>query len=178
LIFNLGRRFGEMKGIQPSIKKLVIGGRNLRVVAPFYIEVDFNCSMEILVVRGNYSSTNPHVTSKNFPSDKTGIETFHVCMIQFNEEVEIPVKEVREVIRELYCREADAKELLTFGIQYPKIQKECPIIGLGSIWNDPDGRQDVVALNADESGLFRTLELAWIKDKGFPCFTVYVCVFI
>ncbi len=58
--------------------------------------------------------------------------------------------------------------LLALGAEYPDLQKEFPIVALGSVWRDLGGRRLVAYLAYWRSK--RSLGLRWVGlDWGGPC---------
>ncbi|MBU4315415.1 hypothetical protein KJ673_03345, partial [Patescibacteria group bacterium] len=58
-----------------------------------------------------------------------------------------------------YLRPGKIEELLAFGATYPEVQRQFPIICLGSSWVDRGGRRHAPFLSGYGSG--RELRLGW-----------------
>jgi hypothetical protein len=65
-------------------------------------------------------------------------------------------------------RPATLAELLALGEAHPELQKEFPIVALGSIWHDADGNRDVPVLSFD--GSRRKLFLNWFVNDWYVNF--------
>ena len=122
--------------------------------------VDYTMRIDDLVVEGNYDWSNGDITSDHFPSSRTSkadveIELIHLNRIISSDEA---VKELDRV----GLRPAKAHELLAFGAKYPEIQREFPIVALGSVWRDSDDDRRVVFLGRD--GAERDANLNWFEN--------------
>jgi hypothetical protein len=62
-------------------------------------------------------------------------------------------------------RLATIEELLAFGATYPELQREFPIVELGSAWRDQHGMRRVAYLHRE--GSRRTLHLYGIKSDWY-----------
>lgn len=65
-------------------------------------------------------------------------------------------------MRKAGFRPALIEDLLALGAEYPELQKQFPIVALGSVWQDPGGRRRVPYLRWDGGG--RDLDLYWFGD--------------
>ncbi|HEY4715179.1 MAG TPA: hypothetical protein VIH31_01605 [Candidatus Paceibacterota bacterium] len=115
----------------------------------FELEVDGTKILEQLIADGKYDWKNPDIKEKNFPiKDKTKrmatIELFH---FGFDISSESAVKAMEKE----GFRPATIEELLALGAKHPELQKEFPIIALGSVWKNFDGYRGVPELYWDDS---------------------------
>ncbi len=98
----------------------------------FTILVDETKMVEELVFEGKYDRSNSDVVSKNFPCPKNGtkdnknIVLFHFGKMMTSEQV------IAKMDREGY-RPATVHELLALGACHPDLQRQFPIIALGSV---------------------------------------------
>jgi len=123
----------------------------------FSVFVEYGRSVSDLVAAGNYDWKNGEVNDKNFPRPENGSHTVEVQLIHFNR-----VIRTEEALKELDrqgLKPADLHTLLSLGAKYPDLQREFPIVALGSVWQDRNGNRDVPYLNG--SGLERHLDLNW-----------------
>lgn len=97
----------------------------------FSLTVDYDQSLVEMVAAGNYDSVNPHIADDNFPvgSGEPEVEAVLVYLDH--------VASYNKVIQGLGRRDlrpATLPELLAFGAKYPDLQRQYPIVALGSVW--------------------------------------------
>jgi len=119
-----------------------------------------------MIEAGKYDWTSSDITEKHFllPTELNG-ENVSVStkLFHFNH-----VISSKNAITEMYkagYRPAALAELLALGEAHPELQKEFPIVALGSIWCGRGGNHDVPVLNFDEDG--RELVLNWFVNDWF-----------
>jgi len=101
------------------------------------VTVNYDLPVEDAVKAGKYDWMNSNVSSKNFPSKRKGTAEEEIVLVHFNRKIDSD-----EAVRELGkmgLRPAELPELLAFGAKYPDVQREFPVVALGSIWPSPDG---------------------------------------
>lgn len=107
-----------------------------------------------MIAAGNYDHRNSHITAENFPITGNGQVTTEIVLVHFNRDIESDdaVKEQEQ----MGLRPATLPELLAFGAKYPDVQREFPIVALGSSWVDPFGDRHVPSLDRwdDERELY------------------------
>lgn len=98
----------------------------------FTVSADEAKTVEELTVEGKYGWSNSNITSKNFPRPESGTKTekdvvlFHFGKTMTSEQV------ISEMEQEGY-RPVTIHELLALGITEPNLQREFPILALGSV---------------------------------------------
>jgi hypothetical protein len=123
------------------------------------LSVDYGRSVENGVKAGCYDVVNSDITSRNFTTNRKGTAEVAVELVHFNRYVS-----TNEALRELNrmgYRPAELHELLAFGEKYPEVQREFPVVALGSVWHGRDGCRYVPYL--DWFGSERYLDLFWIE---------------
>ncbi len=137
----------------------------------FTFTVDYSLSLPEMIVAGRYDWTNGNINAANFPlslpkgqvegSVETKGELFHFnCNIGSDEAI-------RLMDGDGY-RPARIEELLAFGAKHPELQRQFPIIALGSDWQSSLGGRSVACLR--RSGAKRDLDLFWVEDDWTdPC---------
>src|ERR1051325_72652 len=103
------------------------------IIKSFKLYVNYNLSIDKAIAVGNYSQINSHITEKNFPTIRSGVEKIEVVIVNIDS-----VMYLEDVPRELDrmgFRPADLRELLAFGARYPKVQRQYNIFALGSFWD-------------------------------------------
>ena len=133
-----------------------------KTLTKFYlVTVDCEMSIEETIILGKYDWVNPAITSKNFATKREGKAEFKVELIHFDHLIS-----AEEALREIDLmgyRPAELPKLLALGCQYPDLQREFPIVALGSVWWGPYSRHLVPYLYGDFSERFLTLY--WVEDN-------------
>ena len=120
------------------------------------LTVSYDHSIADLVNDGQYDRSNGDITDSNFPSDESGEKEVETALFHFNQSVSS--EDAIERMKKDGCRPATMKELLSFGAQYPEIQREFLIVALGSV--TPFGGDRDVGCR-DRCGSSRGLLRAW-----------------
>ena len=126
----------------------------------FSVFVDYGRSVADLVAAGKYDWKSDNVNDKNFTASRLGADTVDVQLVHFNR-----IVSTEEALKELDnqgLRAIDLHELLSIGAKYPNLQREFPIVALGSVWQDRYGPRYVPYL--DGLGSERDLHLSWVGD--------------
>jgi hypothetical protein len=124
------------------------------------LSVDYSRTVQEMINAGKYGWTNDNITEKHFPlptelnGKKVSVST---KLFHFNRPINSQ-DAIKEMDKAGY-RPATLAELLALGEKQPELQKEFPIVALGSIWTDALGDRDVPFL--DVYGLERRLSLYW-----------------
>ena len=141
-----------------------------KMVSPlrFTLAVNYGEPVEALAARGKYDRENGNIISTNFPTKQKGAAKVAVELVNFNRS--IPTKEAFVELDEREFRPAELHELLALGIEQPDLQRQFPIVAIGSCWRDLDGRRRVPCLHGDGNG--RDLDLfhsegAWNERYRF-----------
>ncbi len=129
----------------------------------FTLTMDYSQTKAAMIAAGKYDYVNDFLKN-NDPVEGnkkgTGVVEVALELVHFNRVISTPdaLKEIKKMGREL----AHLEHLLALGAKHPNLQKEFPIVALGSLWQSPDGRRSVACLDrwSDE----RELNLYW--DDG------------
>jgi hypothetical protein len=130
------------------------------------VTVNYDLSVEDAVEAGKYDWSNSDVSTKHFPSKRKGTAEAEIILVHFNREIESD-----EAIRELDkmgLRPAELSDGLAFGAKYPDVQREFPVVILGSVWQSPLGGRRCAYLVRDSGK--RYLDLRWLDygwDSGY-----------
>lgn len=110
----------------------------------YSIVIDYGKSIEEMVRLGKYDRASDVITSKHFPTKRTGKAEFEIKLFHFDRNIssEDAIKEMDEK----GYRPAECCELLAFGAKYPDVQREFLIVALGSAWQDRFDRRVVAVL--------------------------------
>lgn len=128
----------------------------------FPIRVNYDLSVESLVLNGWYIWKDTRITTENFPSIRKGEVDLVIELVHFDK-----VLAPDEVLMELDVmgyRPAEILELLAFGEKYPEIPKRFPVVAHGSVWRDWHGHNRVPYLDRYGTDL-NSFDEKW--DKRF-----------
>ncbi|KKU85161.1 MAG: hypothetical protein UY15_C0040G0007 [Parcubacteria group bacterium GW2011_GWA2_47_9] len=129
-----------------------------RIKNIFRVVVDCGQTLAQMIAAGKYNRVNSDITNANFPIIGSGKKNVAVELVHFNRSIES-----NEAIRELDrmgMRPATIEELLAFGAKYPEVQREFPILALGSVWRYRSSDRYIPCLY--RVGSERYLDLGWI----------------
>jgi len=127
------------------------------------LSVDYSRTVQEMINAGKYGWTNDNITEKHFPlptelnGKKVSVST---KLFHFNRPINSQ-DAIKEMDKAGY-RPATLAELLALGEKQPELQKEFPIVALGSIWTDANGNRNVPYL--DVNGHKRKLNLNWFDN--------------
>ncbi len=126
----------------------------------FTVVADYSRSLEDLIVAGSYDYVNPEIAKVSFQpfeGERGRKKKFFKLYYFFGEDLQFD-----DAIGEMKkdgSRPAIHQELLVLGETYPEIQRQFPIIALGTICFNCDGYRCVVELWGDSEK--RGLDLVW-----------------
>lgn len=126
----------------------------------FNVVMDYSRSLKEMVKAGNYDWVNDDITKKHFPVKGKGKQEATVTLFHFNRAVKSD-----EVIAEMDKQDfqpTKIEHLLALGEKCPDLQKEFPIVALGSVWQNPNGNRNVPYLDWDS--VERKLNLNWLEN--------------
>lgn len=122
----------------------------------YQVTVDYAQTIEEMLKAGRYNHANADINSQNFliAAEKKGKkEKLKIHLIQFTDR--LYSENVLEQLNKMGLRAAELPELLALAAEYPELQREFPIIALGSVWQEPDRYRWVAYLwgKADQRGI-------------------------
>ena len=126
----------------------------------YSVVINFGKTVEQMKDDGHYDWSNSNINSQNFPLSGEGTVNVTLELVHLNRLASS--QDVLDHLEANGMRPATVEELLMFGVTYPDIQREFPIVCLGSSWVDPDGDRDVPYLRRD--GSERDLDLFWLGN--------------
>jgi len=131
----------------------------LRTDNVYFVFVNFEINVTKAISLGCYKWVNRIVKFKNIQNEQKGEAVIVVELIHFNRV--ISTKEALYQINKARYRPAEFYELLAFGEKYPDVQRQFPIVALGSICQNQDGGYYVPVLDGSDSDRF--LDMEWIE---------------
>jgi len=129
----------------------------------FPVAVNYDLSMEEAIHAGDYQAVHSEITSKNFPSNKSGQAELEIVLVRFDHRM--TSEDVLHELDEEGLRAAELPEFLAFGAKYPDVQRKFSVVGLGSVWRDRKGYRNVPCLYTASEG--RYLDLHWWDDGWY-----------
>ena len=126
----------------------------------YRVTVNYDQPVADAIAAGEYNWVNSDIIQKNFPTNRTGKTECEIELVHFNRVVS--TKEALAELDKRGLRPAELHELLALGAEHPKLQREFPIIGLGSVWRSSSGGRGCPYLLG--SGSKRGLGLRWVED--------------
>jgi len=147
------------------IREFVDTNMSAYSVTVYSVTVNYDLTVEQMVIAGNYDSVSTSITQEHFPIQGEGRQEKEVTLFHFNRWIFS-----EEVIREmskLGYQPAEPEDIFAFGIQHRDIQRQFPIVALGSPWQHPHHRTGyVVRLEGDHT--IRSLNLRVFNLKSGP----------
>ncbi len=129
----------------------------------FPLAVNYDLPFAEAVDAGKYQGVHSSITSHNFPSKRYGRAQSEIILVRYGRRMTS-----EEVLSELDMeglRAAELPELLAFGAEYPEVQRQFCVIGLGSVWTDRKGYRNAPCLY--EASEARYLDLHWWDDGWY-----------
>ena len=124
MIVDLGGEFRRYKERSGGILSRFIFSTHKLVV-------NYKRTIADSVKAGNYDWKNADITDENFPSTENGEREVEMALFHFNKQISSP-NAIAEMEKAGY-RSATMKELLAFGEKNPELQRQFPIVALGSV---------------------------------------------
>jgi hypothetical protein len=129
-----------------------------RTETAYPIIVDYFKSIEQLKTDGGYNAyASSEITSANFPHQDSGMKNIRAVLVHFDRRVSN--EEALDELDKLGLRAATMAELLAFGAKYRDVQRDFPIIALGSARTHRTGLRHVGCLGHAASK--RSIGLDW-----------------
>lgn len=148
----------ESGALDRETVQAIIEGR-IQIVEPalswgfetsYILTLDRTITMTLgdLIVAGKYDSVNKDITPDRFPlapssarlertNGETGKEEIEVVLVYLDKR--LTINQVKNEFDRRGLKSALIDILLAFGAAKPELQREFPIMALGSVWRSPDG---------------------------------------
>ena len=137
----------------------------------FPVAVNYDLTVEQAIDAGSYQAVHAEITSKNFPSARSGQAQLDIVLVRF--EHRMRSEDVVQELEKEGLRPAELPEFLAFGAKYPDVQRKFSVAGLGSVWQDRKGYRNVPCLYEASEG--RYLDLHWWED-GWYSYTRFAAI--
>lgn len=149
---DLGRVLSD-QGLADGIAQVIISKSR----QTFRVAVDYTQTLKQMISAGKYDWANSDITQDHFPIKGNGKKEEEVVLFHFDK-VMTSEQAITEMDKTGF-RPATIEELLALGAQQPELQKQFPIVALGSVWRNPLGDRNVPDLRW--GGRQRSLDLDW-----------------
>lgn len=105
-----------------------------------WVDVDFTKSKRELINAGKYGYVDSRLMHGEFPVKGSGTGRIQILIVNFGRPM--TSAEILNELEEMKLRPINFRELLAIGKQYPNLQRNFPIVALGSaIWKDAAGAE-------------------------------------
>jgi len=125
----------------------------------FRVTVDHGKSLADMIADGKYDWKNDDITAEHFPIQGKGQQEVEVILLHFNRA--ISSKEAIAEMDKAGYKPALIEHLLALGDGQPDLQRQFPIVALGSVWQSSGSNCDVPYLYG--CGVNRSLNLRWFE---------------
>jgi len=125
------------------------------------VTVNYGLSLAEMIEVGKYDWVNDSITAKHFPFTGEGMAELEVQLVHFKRRIESD--DAIKKMDGMGLRPLALSELLAFGAKFPEVQREFPIIALGSVWRRRYGSRYVPVLW--EYDRERDLDLGWFEGR-------------
>ncbi len=151
-----------------QMAQVIMDARGGQLAGP--LTVDYGRSIEDYLVAGRYDGyVDEAITTEHFPLSGQGVATLNPVFVQVpNPPGVFSTNVALAEIKRRRLRPGTAQEDLAVGEQYPELQRQFPIVALGSFWANPDGDRYVVGLRGDDST--RRADLDWDGHAWHPVY--------
>lgn len=123
----------------------------------FKVVLDYDMTLRQMIEAAKYDWMNDDITEEHFPFNKRENGEVELHVVHFGRDIR--TKEVLARLDERGLRPAELPELLALGATHPNLQRDYPLVALGSEWRNPGGGVDYAILG--ERGDRRNLLLIW-----------------
>ncbi|MDD2354362.1 MAG: hypothetical protein PHH52_02255 [Patescibacteria group bacterium] len=129
--------------------------------------IDYTKTVEQVIADSNYDWKNDDITAQHFPVSPEMIgKKAEVSAKLFHFNRGISSDDVISEMDKAGYRPATLMELLVLGFLFPELQRQFPIVALGSVWHSARGSHHVPYLSVD--GSERSLYLLWFGGDWGP----------
>lgn len=143
-----------------AVAKL-LGQSPVNIVGEGYpVTVDYSLTLEQMIAVGHFGWVNSDITSEHFPIVGIGKVELEGQLVHY--ERNMSSEAVLADLDQKGLRSTTLPELLAFGAKYPEVQRQYPVIALGSFWQHPCGLHGVPCLGRD--GRRREVGVNWFED--------------
>jgi hypothetical protein len=155
------RRLLTDSDLAKKVAEVIMAGKQ-KVRETYKSMVDYSKTLAEMIKAGDYGWFNDDITEKHFPLQGAGQYEVEMELVHLNRNV--TTKEVLEHLNNLGLEPAKIEHLLAFGAAYPELQRQFPIVALGSSFVGGGGVRFYPCLSS--GGDRRELSLGWDVDDS------------
>ncbi|MDD5340844.1 MAG: hypothetical protein PHC97_00170 [Patescibacteria group bacterium] len=144
-----------------QVAELIMFGRQ-KASDTYRVVVDYGKTLTEMIKLGKYAWVNDDISDKHFPVQGVGQQEAELVLVHLNKDA--TTKEALAHLDGLGLKPASIEHLLAFGAANPDVQREFPIVALGSVWVDAFGNRSCPYLNFTDGE--RKLFLYWFGGDG------------
>lgn len=130
----------------------------------YSVTINYQRTFSEMIEDGKYTWKNGKFNQKNFPIMGDGTVEVDLELVHLNKPAS--TKEVDAYLNENGLRPATLAELLAFGATYPDVQRNFPVIALGSSYLDNKDCRCVPYLDGEINDNRRRLNIRW-QGRGW-----------
>ena len=123
----------------------------------YKVVVDYSKSLAETIKAGKYGWVDDYITTKGFELQGAGQHEVELVLVDLDRDA--ITTEVREYMKEQGLEPAKIEHLLAFGATNPELQRQFPIVALGSSFVRGNGYRRCPTLGSDDGK--RELSLYW-----------------
>lgn len=158
----------EGEAMLDQFVEIMAGARHTTNDSNLYlVSVNYALSLEEMVAAGRYNWKNDDITARHFSVKGEGVVDVDIQLAHFDRVMDSSGEVIRELDK-VGLRPAKIEELLAFGAKYPDVQRQFPVVALGSVWRRLVGYRVVPFLSRDGGG--RYLSLDFFGDWWIECY--------
>ncbi|MBI3573124.1 MAG: hypothetical protein HY092_02910 [Candidatus Kerfeldbacteria bacterium] len=128
------KRIESDAALRVEIAKLIVGQSQNGTGNIHHVTVDRDKKLKAMIKAGRYDWTNSDINDKHFPVEGSGTVEIDIELVHYGRGMSTDA-----VLKDLDARglrPAKIEELLALGAAKPELQREYPIIALGSVWQN------------------------------------------
>jgi hypothetical protein len=130
-------------------------------VTAYPITIDYRKTFDEMLKAGKYDYANQDITSKHFSITGEGEVQTELLLVHFDRDIESD--DAMAELDRMGLEPARLEHATAFGEKHPDVQRQYPIVFLGSVWSGPDGFRRVPYLDRWSDG--RRLYLDYWPDE-------------
>ena len=133
------------------------------------LTVDYSRTLKQMIADGKYDWKNENITEKNFPiPEEVKGKKVEISTKLFHFNRDISSEDAKKEMDKDGFRPATLFEQQAFAQKHPDLQRQFPIVALGSVWRDANDSRRVPCLVVDDDK--RKLYLNWfVNDWAAYC---------
>jgi len=152
---------------QDALKQIakIIADTGQKARSIYLVAVDCTMSLVDMIAAGKYDWVNSDIKAENFPIE--GKVKADVAMRLFHFDKDMSTDAVKAEMDKEGWKPASIWHLLFFGAKYPELQKQFPIVALGSVWHGSVAYLGWYSVDRQRVLGLDRIECDWVGDWRF-----------